>query len=146
MSLLNLIPPNSIIPSHKGTAMVREITMWLVDVKMYGNSPIKLLIIINIKRDINTNLKYLFLNTMILNSLKSPSVNSLTNCFEALFFTQNTLTISARIIPETQFKDRVLLVEGSNDENRLVIMIIDSYLGRALRYFSFLRSLLFSGV
>jgi hypothetical protein len=49
--------------------MVREITMWLVDVKMYGNRPIKLLIIINIKRDINTNLKYLFLNTMILNSL-----------------------------------------------------------------------------
>lgn len=69
ISLLYLIHPNNIIPSHKGIAIGIDIDMCLVEVKIYGNNPIKLFTIIKINRDIRITLKYLLEEIIILNSL-----------------------------------------------------------------------------
>jgi len=59
MFLLNLIQPKNIIPIHKGMASDIEIDKCLVEVKIYGNSPIKLFTTINMNKDTKIILKYL---------------------------------------------------------------------------------------
>jgi hypothetical protein len=123
ISLLNFIQPNIIIPSHRGMAIVSEMAICLVEVKIYGKSPRKLLVTININRPIRMNLKYLFSNTIILNSLYRPFIIILTICLGDLFFSQNELISNNKIILDIQFNESHLLVDGSNAEKRLAIMI-----------------------
>jgi hypothetical protein len=52
MCFVLLIHPKSINLSHKGKAKERVIVMWLVLVKIYGNSPKKLLNKINLNNEI----------------------------------------------------------------------------------------------
>lgn len=74
--LVILIHPNIISLSHKGKANDKLITKWLVLVKMYGNNPKKLLIIININNEINKRIKLLLIFLIIiLNSLNKLFIN-----------------------------------------------------------------------
>lgn len=124
ISLLNLIHPNIIIPSHKGIANDNEIDICLVGVKMYGKSPVKLLIKININKDIRIILKYLLEFTIILNSLWRLYSIELINILVTDDFSQNLFNKSdENKINAIQFIEIFPEVEGSNEENKLVIMI-----------------------
>lgn len=98
----------------------------LVLVKIKGNSPIKLLIIINIKIETKVKLKKLFFIIIILNSLFKVFNKFAYIRLILLGVNQNILgMINRRIIMDIQFNEKkfvMIVVDGSNIENRLVII------------------------
>lgn len=119
--------PKIIIVSHKGMANVSVITMCLVAVKIYGKSPIRLLIAKNQKVEIIINVmpwvKVQF--NKFLNSLFRVSIKILIILELRFFFTQKVFGIRTRGISKlTQLSAQNEEVEGSKVENRLVIIII----------------------
>lgn len=98
----------------------------LVLVKIYGNKPIKLFIIIKINNEMNIKLKLLFFFIIILNSLYNKFIKFLNKKFMLLGKNQKFLgIINIKIIKINQFKDKeifIILVDGSNIENKFVII------------------------
>jgi len=104
--------------------------MCLEAVKMYGNKPIKLFIRININKEING----IVLPTdewgpsSILNSSWSFLQILKVNKKNLLGVTQNIGVKIIKIINDLiQFKDTKIIDEGSNTENKLVIIIFNLY-------------------
>lgn len=120
--------PNSIKVNHSGRAILREITIWLVAVKMKGNSPFKLLAIIS---HIMAMIKIVIPCVSVgfrraPNSLCRYTSNPLTIRFLREGVTQKIRGIkNIGIRALTQFIAKFCEVIGSNEENRLVI--ISSY-------------------
>lgn len=118
--------PNSIKVSHSGRAILREIAIWLVAVKIKGNSPFKLLVIISHIRAITK-----IVNPCVIvgfsrdpNSLwryvSSPLISKLLR----VGVTQKIRGIkNIGIRALTQFIARFWEVIGSNEEKRLVIIL-----------------------
>lgn len=100
------------------------ITICLVLVKMYGKSPIKLLIIINKNKEIIIRfipLKF-FIGIMVLISLLIKIINLVQIQFKRDGINQNVLGIKVIINKIlNQFNDKIL-VDGSKDENKFVII------------------------
>lgn len=121
-----LIHPNSMNLTHKGSANVSVIARCLVLVKMYGNSPRKLLNKINENRDTNRNVPpflFLLLPNSVLNSLWSFVVNKfhVIKCRDGI----SHILIGININPMNvlaQLSGIFIVLVGSNTENRFLII------------------------
>lgn len=121
-----LIHPNSIKLNQRGRANVKVRVRWLVDVKIYGNSPKKLLNKIIENNEINKKVLpwCLFSPNKVLNSLFNVKVI----LFHKIWYREgiNQKVIGINIIPKIvliQFNEKfIIVVEGSNTENKLVII------------------------
>jgi len=125
MWLVLLIQPNIINVSQRGKAKTRVKEIWLEAVKIYGNKPKKLFIIINIKIEMKMNEEPW--NDVgpksILNSIWSFIIVFLVINVNFLGIIQKAGMINEMIVKELiQFKDILDLVEGSNTLNKLVII------------------------
>jgi len=111
--------------NHKGRAKDNVNTIWLVDVKTYGNRPMKLLNKINENSEIR--IKVLPWDFLLL----IKTLNSLCSVNKILFHSKlsrdgiNQKVTGIIKIPKMvliQLKDELKLVDGSKDENKLVII------------------------
>lgn len=123
--LVLLIQPYSINENHKGRAIVRVIVKWLVLVKIYGNSPIKLLNKIIENNEIN-RIEFPF-ELFLINNLNSLwSVNRILNHIieNREGNIQNSIgIINSPINVLNQLKEMLsIVVEGSKTENKLFII------------------------
>ena len=118
--------PNIIKLNHKGKANDSVIVIWLVLVKIYGNSPKKLLNRIYVNKEINIKVVPLKLlgPISILNSL----CNVIKILFQKIFNRDgiNQKIIGKNKIPKIeliQFRDKLkIFVEGSKIENKFIII------------------------
>jgi hypothetical protein len=112
--------------NHKGRAKESVIVIWLVLVKIYGNSPKKLLNKIKEKREIN--IKVVPLNLEIPNNVLNSKCKVKKILFQNMELREgkNQNNIGKNIIPNIvliQFKEKLrILVEGSKIENRFIII------------------------
>lgn len=118
-----MIHPNSINETQRGRARDSVISMWLVEVKMYGMSPMVLFNMMNRNR-VTNNMFVPLAFISILNSLWRDPVSVGNNMFVREGESQNIEGITSRpIIELIQFNWRdIIEEEGSNTENRLVII------------------------
>lgn len=119
-----LIHPNSINDSHKGKARANVKTMCLVLVKIYGNSPKKLLNKINLNKEINIRVDPLIEGPIkVLNSLWRALIILIHRILIREGINQNDDGMtSIPIMVLSQFKDIFQLVEGSKEENKFAII------------------------
>lgn len=116
-----------------GRDNVRVIVKWLVLVKIYGNKPIKLLNKINEKREIKMKVIPFILDgpSNVLNSLWRLMIKE----FHKILIREGSIQKEYGIIKIpinvlSQFKDKFnRVVEGSNIENKLVIIFSLKYGG-----------------
>lgn len=124
ISIVLLIQPYNINDSHNGRANLKVIAMCLVLVKIYGNKPIKLLIII--KKNILIKIKVdpwdllFWINVFI--SLWIIIINLKYNILNREGINQKEYGIKSKMINDlVQFKEN-MIVEGSKEENKFVII------------------------
>lgn len=133
MCVVLVIQPNIIKDSHSGKARVNVIVKWLDEVKIYGNNPMVLLITIKKRRANNKIVDPLkeWGPIKILNSLWRDRFILYKIMFFLLGRSQNIgNNIIKKIIDLSQFKEELNEVEGSNEENKFVIIFSGYY-----RYF-----------
>lgn len=112
--------------NHKGNAKVKVKVKWLVLVKIYGNKPKKLLNIIKEKREINIKVLPLWPlgPNKVLNSLWRVikiEFQIIWNRFGISQYIEGIIKSPKNVLD--QFKDKFkIVVDGSNTENRLVII------------------------
>lgn len=119
-----LIHPNNMNDNHNGKARVKVKVIWLVLVKIYGNSPKKLLNRINLNKEMNISVDPLILGPIRV-------LNSLCNVKDTLFqiilsrdgisqYEEGIIMIPMIVL--IQLIDEFQLVDGSKDENRFAII------------------------
>lgn len=119
-----LIHPKIINLIHIGSLSARVNTICLDLVKIYGNSPKKLFIIIKVNNLVNNRVPPLFVDDLIriLNSLCMVEIKFIHNKFHREGISQKIegrLNINIDLI---QFKEKDEIEDGSNEENRFVII------------------------
>jgi hypothetical protein len=120
--------PNSINEIHRGRLRVSVITKCLDAVKMYGNSPRKLFIMISINSLINKIVlpEKASVPRRVLNSACNFLVIDVIIILVLLGTNQKTgVIIIVNNIALAQFNGREILEEGSKTENKFVIIIFN---------------------
>lgn len=120
-----LIHPNNIKVSHKGNLIVRVKIIWLVQVKIYGNKPRKLLNKIKVNKD--TKIIDLPLNSGVLIKFLNSICRVETILIHTILIREGTsqniggiIIIPKKVL--NQFIEKLKFVVGSKVENRFVII------------------------
>jgi len=125
MCFMLLIQPKSIKATHKGRLRVKVKVRWLVDVKIYGNSPIILLHRIKKKTEVRMIVR---LELETFSKILNSDLSFLKSLLKTIKFfvgkaqkIGKAIKINKKVL--TQLRERLKNEEGSNTEKRFLIIV-----------------------